>query len=368
MKKVLILGLIAILLSNCSLQEETSVNYVIQKFNENSVKIQKIEFSAQRIDTFAHNGTVWNNTGIALIEKDEGDKVFGFSFYGKRDDIPKEYIYQDGMLFEISANDNSYKTETGGFAVLGKPGGQMIPQNLLYLDSIYSSITLSENDKNYIIRFEFEDDSIYNVKDIVKIVQLEKDSFLPWRITRTSTVSGSKTCSQITLTNIKINNDVENSIKDIFSRISKYKVVQPEQHEANKLLFNEVPNIKLTQLLNQDEVVELQIKKLTLIDFWEVWCGPCKASLPKVQKLQNELGSDLEVVGIVSDDKESAIQFLEEKGITFLNLVGHKDLEKIFSVDSWPRYFLVDKNGIVQKEYFGYSEQIALDINQILGK
>ena len=43
-------------------------------------------------------------------------------------------------------------------------------------------------------------------------------------------------------------------------------------------------------------------------------------------------------------------------------------LEKTFGVNSWPRYFLVDKNGIVQKEYFGFTEDIEKDIQMYISK
>jgi hypothetical protein len=37
-------------------------------------------------------------------------------------------------------------------------------------------------------------------------------------------------------------------------------------------------------------------------------------------------------------------------------------------VNSWPRYFLIDNNGIIQKEYFGFSEQIEKDIEELIRK
>jgi hypothetical protein len=39
---------------------------------------------------------------------------------------------------------------------------------------------------------------------------------------------------------------------------------------------------------------------------------------------------------------------------------------KEFSIDSWPGYFLVDKNGIIRKEYFGFSDQIEKDIKEFI--
>ena len=78
--------------------------------------------------------------------------------------------------------------------------------------------------------------------------------------------------------------------------------------------------------------------------------------------------SELKVIGIVSEDFENAIKLIDKKETTFLNLVGNNDLIKQFSVYSFPRYFLVDKNGIVQKEYFEFSEQIEIDIKEYIEK
>jgi thiol-disulfide isomerase/thioredoxin len=340
----------------------------LKKFYASSDQIQRLEYTAHRIDTFAQGGTVWNNSGYALIEKDVEDELFGFSFYGRRDDVPKEYIYEDGIFFEISKTDNTYRTENGHRGIIGKPGGQMILQTLFQLDSIYSSISLTTNDRNYILRYEFDDDTTYFVKNRVKVVELDKDSFFPWRITKTSTVNGNRTFSQTTLSNIRTNDEVQKTIGGYLANISNYTAYQPKQLAPNKLLKNNLPSISLPDVLNQTETVQIQIEKLTLIDFWEVWCGPCIASLPKVEELVQAYKSDLEVIGIVSDDCEGAIQLIENKGISFQNLIGNRKVEKEFNVNSWPRYLLVDKNGIVLKEYFGFSDQIESDVRHILSR
>ena len=52
--------------------------------------------------------------------------------------------------------------------------------------------------------------------------------------------------------------------------------------------------------------------------------------------------------------------------MTFQNLIGTAELSEAFAVNSWPRYFLIDANGIVQHEYHGFSEAIEEDIKDIL--
>lgn len=366
MNRIYCYGLILTLLGGCAKQGESDLNDVLMKFNESTNQIRKLEYTAHRIDTFAQDGSVSNNTGYALIEKGDEDELFGFSFYGIRDDVPKEYIYQDGIFFEISNIDSTYRTESGHPGIIGKPGGQMIPQNLFQLDSVYSSVSLSENHSNYILRYVYENDTTYLVKNREKVVEITKDSFFPWRITQTSTVMGNRTFSQTILSDIRINEEVQKSIAEYLANITNYTAYQPKQLAPNKLLNNNLPSISLPDVLNQTETVQIQIKKLTLIDFWEVWCGPCITSLPKVEELAQAYKSDLEVIGIISDDYESAIQLIENKGISFQNLIGNRKVEEEFNVNSWPRYFLVDKNGIVLKEYFGFSDQIESDIKHII--
>jgi thiol-disulfide isomerase/thioredoxin len=365
MKKAPLLGIFLTLTVACVKQQEPTLDHVIKKFYENSEGINEIEFIAHRIDTFP-DGTVWNNTGIAIIEKNNQDDVLGFSFYGKRDDVPEEYIYHNGQLFEISNADSAYETSMGGYGVLGSPGGQMIPQDIFHLDSTFKSISLEESEKSYILKYEFEANSVNGIMNRVKTIELLKNNYLPWRITRTYSILGKRAYHQIEIDDIKVNESVQNSIIEYLKKIKDYEIIQPKRQETNKLLNNKMPTLSLPNLLDQNKIVELHNERLTLIDFWEVWCGPCMASLPKAQYLHMEFEPDLVVIGVVSEDLESAKKILKEKSITFLNLVGTPELKKEFNVNSIPRYFLISREGIVLKEYFGFSEQIEADIRQVL--
>ena len=368
MKKSLIILLTIVIFCSCEKETKIDTNYVIAKFQENAENINSLEYRMQRIDTFAQDGTVWNNTGIALIEKDKNDKVFGFSFYGKRDDIDKEYIYDAGKRFEISKTSKTYEVEPGNFGFIGSPGGQMVHQNIFKLDSIYKNITLSETQNSYLLSYEFENDTVYDVSNRLKVYELNKTDFFPIQIKQTSERLGNKSISIAKFSDIKINENVTLTIKESKQELQNYTIIQPEKRKPNKLLSKKLPLMELSDLFDKNTIIKVNNNKLTLIDFWEVWCSPCIASFPKVESLKNKFESELNVFGIVSEDYENAIKMVEKKGTTFQNLIGNNELEKEFGVNSWPRYFLVDKNGIVQKEYFGFSEQIEKDIKEFITK
>lgn len=354
------------LFSSCKNDVVIDESYVISKFQENADKINSIEYQIQRIDTFATGEDIWNNKGIALIERNNKDKIFGFSFYGMRDDVPKEYIYDFGNEFEISKKDKTYKIEPGNIGFLGSPGGQMVHQNILALDSIYNNVSLDETENSYLLSYEFENDTVYNVSSRVKVLELTKNDFFPIKIKETAYQLGNKSVSISYISEIKINQEVTRSIREIKQDLKEYTILEPKRRAPSELLLKKLPLLELPELLNQNNLVKINQGKITLIDFWEVWCGPCIASLPKVENLKNKYSLELNVIGIVTEDLGSAIKLVKKKGTTFRNLVGNNNLKKTFNVNSWPRYFLVTSNGTIEKEYFGFSEQIERDIKEIV--
>jgi len=47
-------------------------------------------------------------------------------------------------------------------------------------------------------------------------------------------------------------------------------------------------------------------KKVILINFWATWCAPCLKEMPELNKLQQELGENLQVISITTDDPKDA--------------------------------------------------------------
>ncbi|MBC86619.1 MAG: thioredoxin [Bdellovibrionaceae bacterium] len=55
--------------------------------------------------------------------------------------------------------------------------------------------------------------------------------------------------------------------------------------------------------------------KLTLVDFWAEWCGPCKALGPKLEELSDELGEKVNIVKINVDENRDTPQKYGVRGI-----------------------------------------------------
>lgn len=88
---------------------------------------------------------------------------------------------------------------------------------------------------------------------------------------------------------------------------------------------------------------------LTMINFWEPWCGPCVREMPDLQKLQeNYADRGLLILGVYStDDMESDVDsVLESAGVTYPILHYTEAFER-FESGYVPTTIFVDREGNV---------------------
>ncbi|MND61682.1 Thiol:disulfide interchange protein TlpA [compost metagenome] len=93
--------------------------------------------------------------------------------------------------------------------------------------------------------------------------------------------------------------------------------------------------------------------KVVLIDVWATWCGPCKAEIPHLKKLEKEMhGTDVQVVSISVDEEKDKAKWLkmikdEQLGGLQLFASGWGDFAKYYKITGIPRFMVFDKQGKV---------------------
>jgi thiol-disulfide isomerase/thioredoxin len=110
---------------------------------------------------------------------------------------------------------------------------------------------------------------------------------------------------------------------------------------------------------------------VTLINFWGVWCVPCKKEMPALQEIWQKRKDDgFNVVGVIHKNtgtKEKLDAFLAEVGVTYEIMVLGKNWAKHWNdIVYFPTSFLVDENGIIPRRYTGaIKSQITGMLNDI---
>ncbi len=114
--------------------------------------------------------------------------------------------------------------------------------------------------------------------------------------------------------------------------------------------------------------------KVTLIDFWASWCGPCRKENPNVVDMYNELhDKGLNIIGVSLDkegDTEKWKEAIAKDGLTWNQISNLKfwnePIAVQYNVKSIPATFLLDASGkIVAKDLRG--EELKAKVKELLG-
>ena len=100
--------------------------------------------------------------------------------------------------------------------------------------------------------------------------------------------------------------------------------------------------------------------KITVINFWATWCGPCVGELPHFDRLAEDYGNWVDVVAVHCGELTEAQEFIadgySDSAIRFAMDEGDNPYayyETLGGDDSIPYTVVLDADGIIRKQYVG---------------
>lgn len=123
--------------------------------------------------------------------------------------------------------------------------------------------------------------------------------------------------------------------------------------EAKTAVGQKAPELKAKTPEGKELSLSEARGKVTLIDFWASWCGPCRAENPNVVKVYEKYHAQgFNILGVSLDKEEAAWKkAIADDKLTWSHISDlqfwQSPLAKEYNVEAIPYSVLLDKNGVI---------------------
>ena len=155
--------------------------------------------------------------------------------------------------------------------------------------------------------------------------------------------------------------------------------------------FSDVPApaATLQDIVAQEWIDQAPVKladlrgRVVLLDFWATWCGPCRATFPRLQKWHESYkDKGLVILGVTNFfGHAEGKQLTQTQELAYLRdfkkkfhlpygfaIADTKDNDFNYGVSSIPTTFLIDRRGVVRLIAVGSSDEEAAMLNKMIKK
>jgi thiol-disulfide isomerase/thioredoxin len=139
---------------------------------------------------------------------------------------------------------------------------------------------------------------------------------------------------------------------------SRAQLQQPQQQLVIRFVRDPdpAPDLKARDLNGKELSLEAYKGKVVLLNFWATWCGPCRAEIPSLIRIQETYKDRLQVIGMdVDDDNEEQLRaFVKAQGITYPVALTSVPVRLAYGgIAALPTMFLINQDGKVVQKHVG---------------
>jgi thiol-disulfide isomerase/thioredoxin len=122
--------------------------------------------------------------------------------------------------------------------------------------------------------------------------------------------------------------------------------------------------------------------KVLLLNIWGIWCGPCRAEMPELVRLQDQYREQgLEIVGInIGADQEGTVESVDKikkfadnmkLNYTLARAIDPASVKAYYGVtkgDAVPQNILVDRQGRLRGVFIGFGGGVSQKLEDTMSK
>jgi thiol-disulfide isomerase/thioredoxin len=96
-------------------------------------------------------------------------------------------------------------------------------------------------------------------------------------------------------------------------------------------------------------------ERKVILNFWASWCAPCRAEMPDFERIYQQYGDRLTILGInIQEDRQTLERFLDEVPVSYPILLDPKGTAvQAYRVIAQPATFWIDEHGRITERKFG---------------
>jgi thiol-disulfide isomerase/thioredoxin len=136
--------------------------------------------------------------------------------------------------------------------------------------------------------------------------------------------------------------------------------VQPQQQQQVVIRFvrnpDPAPELKAKDLNGNELSLEAYKGKVVLLNFWATWCGPCRAEIPSLIRMQEAYKDRLQIIGmdVDDDDPEKLRAFVKSQGINYPVAMTSDTVRLAYGgIAALPTVFIINRDSKVVQKHVG---------------
>jgi len=125
------------------------------------------------------------------------------------------------------------------------------------------------------------------------------------------------------------------------------------------------PELKTKDLDGKEINLQAYKGKVVLLNFWATWCGPCRAEIPSLIRLQEQYKDRLQIIGMDVDDTDADTlrAFVKQKGINYPVAMTSIPVRLAYGgVSALPTLFVINRDGKMVQKHVGLFDPVLYEV------